>query len=55
MSEVTRPSSNGSFKSLQSTNSLQSSNHTKIDLLVMKEQMKGISPFDFGTCRSGEQ
>ena len=27
----------------------------KIDLLVTKEQIKGISPFDFGICRSVAQ
>ena len=27
----------------------------KIYLLVTKEQIKGIGPFDFGTCRSVEQ
>ena len=35
---------------LQPNNSLH-----KIDLLVTKEQIKGISPFYFGTCRSLEQ
>ena len=29
--------------------------HPYLLLLVTKEQIKGISPFDFGTCRSVEQ
>ena len=40
---------------LQPNNSLHSSNKKKVDLLVTKEQIKGISPFDFGTCRTVEQ
>ena len=37
---------------LQPNNSLHSSSQ---DLLVTKEQFKGISSFDFGTCRSVEK
>ena len=39
---------------LQPNNSLHSSNNKKIDLLVTKKQIKGISPFDVGTCHSVE-
>ena len=40
---------------LQPNNSLHTSKLNKIDLLVTKEQIKRISPFHFGTCRSLEQ
>ena len=40
---------------LQLNNSLHSSDKKKIDLIVTKEQIKEISPFDFGICRSVEQ
>ena len=37
---------------VQPNNNLCIVQRKKIDLIVTKEQIKGISPFDFGTCRS---